>query len=139
MRFLTVHQPYAALLVAGLKTIERRRQPTHYRGPLVIHAGLKRLETPGDFRHLLARLPRALVEASGVCVGLVELVECRKATLADRDAMCAEPGDQAFAWVVRSPRALPEFLSLRGEQGLRPLPPEIATRIAAWQHAGLLA
>lgn len=36
---LTVKQPWASLLVAGLKTIENRSWTTNYRGPLAIHAG----------------------------------------------------------------------------------------------------
>jgi len=37
---LSVRQPWAWLIVSGLKDIENRPRPTHYRGPLLIHAGL---------------------------------------------------------------------------------------------------
>ncbi len=38
MMTITVHQPYATLIVMGLKTMETRTWSTHYRGPLLIHA-----------------------------------------------------------------------------------------------------
>lgn len=42
MKALTVRQPWASLIAAGVKTIETRSQRTHHRGPLAIHAGLHR-------------------------------------------------------------------------------------------------
>ena len=39
-RALTVKQPWASLLVAGIKTVENRTWTTKYRGPLAIHAAL---------------------------------------------------------------------------------------------------
>ena len=40
MKTLTVRQPWASLIAAGVKTIETRSWSTKYRGPLAIHAGL---------------------------------------------------------------------------------------------------
>lgn len=42
MKALTIRQPWASLIAAGVKTIETRSQRTHHRGPLAIHAGLHR-------------------------------------------------------------------------------------------------
>ena len=39
MRALTIRQPWASLIAAGMKTIETRSWSTKYRGPLAIHAG----------------------------------------------------------------------------------------------------
>lgn len=39
MKALTVRQPWASLIAAGVKTIETRSWSTKYRGPLAIHAG----------------------------------------------------------------------------------------------------
>ena len=55
MKALTIRQPWAALIVQGIKTIETRGWNTNYRGPLAIHAGagvdIRRREalTVGDF------------------------------------------------------------------------------------------
>lgn len=40
---LTIHQPYASLIMHGLKRMETRSWKTSYRGPLAIHAGAKKL------------------------------------------------------------------------------------------------
>ncbi|MFI1063885.1 ASCH domain-containing protein [Streptomyces spororaveus] len=37
---LTIRQPWATLIASGAKDVECRSYPTHYRGPLFIHAGL---------------------------------------------------------------------------------------------------
>lgn len=39
MKALTIRQPWASLIAAGVKTIETRSWTTGYRGPLLIHAG----------------------------------------------------------------------------------------------------
>jgi len=41
MRGLTVRQPWAFAIAEGFKTVENRTRRTNYRGPLLIHAGLK--------------------------------------------------------------------------------------------------
>lgn len=47
MRALTLHQPWASLVAAGVKQIETRSWSTSYRGPLAIHAGKKRIHFGG--------------------------------------------------------------------------------------------
>ena len=42
MKALTVRQPWASLIAAGVKTIETRSWSSEYRGPLAIHAGKHR-------------------------------------------------------------------------------------------------
>ncbi len=41
MKTLSVRQPYAWLLVNGIKDVENRTWNTPYRGPLLIHASAK--------------------------------------------------------------------------------------------------
>ena len=41
MKALSVRQPWAELIVAGLKDVENRTWRTDYRGPVLIHAGMK--------------------------------------------------------------------------------------------------
>jgi hypothetical protein len=42
MKALTIAQPYAELIMRGLKPVENRTWGTNYRGPLLIHAGKSR-------------------------------------------------------------------------------------------------
>lgn len=41
VKALTIRQPWASLIAAGVKTIETRGWSTRYRGPLAIHAGAR--------------------------------------------------------------------------------------------------
>ncbi len=39
MRALSIMQPWAELIVAGIKDVENRTWPTGFRGPIIIHTG----------------------------------------------------------------------------------------------------
>jgi len=70
---LSIRQPWAHLIVAGIKQIENRTWTTRYRGPLLIHAGqLWHDETIADIerRHRIA-IPRDL-QLGGI-VGIATL------------------------------------------------------------------
>jgi len=105
MKALTIFQPYAALIVAGIKDIENRSWSTSYRGSLLIHAGVKAyaskpgLDVPAD-------MP---VQFGGV-IGRVDLVDV--ITKSD-SPWFAGP----FGFVLRNPELLP-FRPARGYQKL---------------------
>jgi hypothetical protein len=72
---LSLKQPWAALLVHGLKTVEVRRWPTARRGRVLIHAAKVSDERPEAWAHV----PRELHEAArlvGGIVGAGELTGC---------------------------------------------------------------
>jgi hypothetical protein len=76
IRCLTVQQPYAHLLMSGVKRVENRTWGTHYRGPLVIHAGsgtqyLKAYEASGG---RVSRVGTLL----GHALGIIWLETCLK-------------------------------------------------------------
>lgn len=128
-RALTVKQPWASLLVAGIKTIENRSWTTNYRGPLAIHAG------QGVERNARAMIERSLgwplaeddVERyrlgetlpAGAIVGVVELLDVVPVE------QVTAPIDQPwrigpYCWLVRplreyAPREMPR---LPGKLGL---------------------
>lgn len=85
MKALSLHQPWASLVMLGAKRFETRSWRTHYRGPLLIHAckrippAAQRLPRIEPFKTTLApilpdgnvwRLPR------GCLLGIVEVVGC---------------------------------------------------------------
>lgn len=102
MKALTIHQPWASLIIAGVKRFETRPMRTHYRGTLAIHAGkadsialLRRLgpEKMQQLEDIIAANWRALYPMSipngvglraptmeclprGVILGTVEVVDC---------------------------------------------------------------
>jgi hypothetical protein len=75
---LSVRQPWAWLIVNGVKDIENRIRRTHHRGPLLIHAGLN-LKSFAENVQLVKRkhgisVPLE-VEIGGI-VGVVEVIDC---------------------------------------------------------------
>jgi hypothetical protein len=92
---LSLKQPWAALLVAGKKTIEVRRWRTEYRGPLLIHAA----RVDDDRREAWALVPdelRPATQLRGGIVGAGTLVEVKTyrhldVFLADRAQHLNEP------------------------------------------------
>jgi hypothetical protein len=63
----SLKQPWAALLVHGLKTIEVRRWPTARRGPILIHAA----RVPDERPEVWADLPPELLEAARLMGGII--------------------------------------------------------------------
>lgn len=73
---LSLKQPWAALLAAGLKTIEIRRWRTDFRGPLLIHAARK----PDDRPETWTLVPPELHETAqleGGIIGVGTLTACK--------------------------------------------------------------
>jgi hypothetical protein len=72
---ISLKQPWAALLVHGLKTIEVRRWPTARRGPILIHAARE----PDHRPEAWAKLPLKFHNAARLLGGIVgegELTDC---------------------------------------------------------------
>ena len=72
---LSIKQPWAALIVHGLKTIEIRRWPTARRGRILIHAAGVPDSRPEAWRHVPKEL-QALAQLKGGIIGSVELTDC---------------------------------------------------------------
>jgi uncharacterized protein (UPF0264 family) len=74
---LSVKQPWATLLVHGLKTIEVRRWPTARRGRVWIHAAALPDERPDVWQQLPASLVAEAREQCGGLIGSAALVDCK--------------------------------------------------------------
>jgi hypothetical protein len=91
---LSIKQPWAALVVEGIKTIEVRRWPTARRGRILIHAARVPDERPEAWQHVPVELAK-LAQLRGGIVGSVELTDCLSyrdlaAFLADQKSHCNE-------------------------------------------------
>jgi hypothetical protein len=110
---LSVWQPWAYLLVTGVKDAENRRWKTSHHGRLWIHAS-QRFDVEA-YEALLAEgvaLPTVVELPHGALVGAVELLGCVR----DSASRWAEPG--CWHWQIRQSWALPEPIPMRGRQGL---------------------
>lgn len=112
---LTVRQPWAHLIMAGLKTIENRTWQTNYRGVLYIHAGSRMHETPLAEINRRHKLNIEINQLQfGAIIGRVELVD-----IVSRSDNPYFTGP--YGWILENPEAL-EPIPLRGKMGLFDLP-----------------
>src|SRR5262249_36684185 len=92
---LSLKQPWATLLVHGLKTVEVRKWPARHRGRILIHAA----RVPDSRPEARAQVPAHLEDAAqrmGGIVGAGELIDCvtyrnRAAFVADQARHLNEP------------------------------------------------
>ncbi|MDO8537145.1 MAG: Ada metal-binding domain-containing protein [bacterium] len=126
MKCLSVHQPWADLEADGIRSLEIRCWSTNYRGPLLIHAGLK-IEKKECER--LGRNPGA----TGAIIGIVDLVGIKQVSAKeweDLRSLHLEAGlrcyeERTFAWVFANAQRFPEPIPLRGILGLFDVPDEL--------------
>lgn len=113
MKALTIRQPWASLIIAGIKTVENRSWPAAHRGLLAVHAGLGTdPEALKAHRGLLppGPLPR------GVILGTVNVTGCVR----DSPSPWAEPG--CWHWILKNPQPLAEPVPRTGRLGLWTVP-----------------
>ncbi|MCC7510231.1 MAG: ASCH domain-containing protein [Planctomycetes bacterium] len=130
-RVLSLHQPWASLLVWGLKTIETRSWGTPWRGPLLIHAGkalppeyiklyldphfAKAFEVMGELRDL----PRGCVVGMATLESVVPAMNVKdKIGNAERAFGLYGPMRQAWCMEFDSARRFTTPVPARGYQGL---------------------
>ncbi len=112
---LAVQQPWAELLVRGVKTLEIRSTSARVRGPIYIYASRRPSGLPDAtlaakrFEIDVADLP------TGVIVGEAELTESRPARPADATAACISPHllVNRFAWRFERSNRFAEPLPVR--------------------------
>lgn len=129
MKALTIHQPYAHLIVTGKKLVENRTWKTNYRGPLLIHAGKSHewlgIEDPSNY-------------VMGAIIGVADIVDCLPAPIITQGYYEAQhPGLQhhehvngPWCWVLANARTV-QPVSCKGAQGLWDVSDESAREILA--------
>lgn len=130
MKVITVQQPYATLLVAGLKEYETRSWSTKHRGTIAIHAGKNPKTLHQVLKHLRERTPEHRSELScavlsaiqdkpelfagdleqyfpcGFVLGTVDLVDIVPSyppNLTNREHALGEHGAGRVAWKMTNP------------------------------------
>jgi hypothetical protein len=90
MKVISIKQPWASLIVEGVKPIENRTWPTRFRGRVLIHAGIENLLKKCEFIDDLLTVNQIIEVATknkdtnifgcrlntGAIIGSVEIVDC---------------------------------------------------------------
>jgi hypothetical protein len=118
IRALTIRQPFPELILRKRKHVEIRSWRTHYRGPLLIHAGMT---MDSEFTRELGLNPEKL--ATSAFVGVAVLSDVRPYTREDAKLLKKnragggwEPN--LFSWVLKEPRRFPTPIKAKGRLGL---------------------
>jgi hypothetical protein len=126
---LVIRQPWAWLVVNGLKDTENRNWKCKHRGPLLIQSSQKR-PSAADYDEAaeyardrgVKKLPaREALECGGI-VGIVNLIDC----VGESDSVWYEDG--CFAWVLEDATPLP-FVPCKGKLLVYPAPREIVEAV----------
>ena len=107
MKALCVRQPWAAVIVSGVKDVENRTWTTKYRGPLLICSSLT-ADVPG----LQFDPPVEALMARGAIIGVVDVVD----VVRDSSSRWAESG--SWHWLLANARALATPIPIKGRLGL---------------------
>lgn len=119
-RAISIRQPWAWLIVNGIKTVENRTWRTSHRGPLLIHAGQTMAFGQQDYADFLLVMhdeagiilpDYANIQRGGI-VGSVNLVDCVTTCKDPIDADWHEPG--CYAFILRDAKTL-LFLPMPGK------------------------
>lgn len=120
MKALTVKQPWASLIVDGIKDIENRTWPTKFRGRILIHAGAKPDKEPYMLFNdeQLEEIDDCVMdviesyENTGAIIGSVEIVDC----VQNHISIWAEKG--VYNWVLANPIKFTQPIPAKGKLSL---------------------
>lgn len=138
MKAITIWQPWAGALAAGIKENETRSWPTKYRGPIAIHSAMKAIQHTwsnlymnNEAREVISRrldLPEIFDGPAtfpmGCILATAELVDCIKitpeyiATLTPDELALGDYTLGRYAWKLENVKLLPEPIPAKGRQGL---------------------
>lgn len=94
MKALSIKQPWAAGIAAGIKTIETRTWSTSYRGDLLLVSSAS---------------PRINGLLSGCAFAVAALTGCRPMVEADEEKACHVVYPNAWAWTLKNVRLVRPF------------------------------
>ncbi|HYF16334.1 MAG TPA: ASCH domain-containing protein [Ramlibacter sp.] len=126
MKALSIRQPYAWLIVQGIKDIENRTWTTGFRGPVLIHAGVNypKRDYEDDFESFAGRgFPLAREQMVGGIVGIATITGCVTSS--------ASPwwrGPAGFTLANARPCPL---VPMRGALGFFDVPPSVLEQLPA--------
>lgn len=134
IKALSIKQPWAGLIMAGIKTVEKRSWSTMYGGRLAIVSSAKPdNQAMEDMRRKLGKLP-AICFVNGAILGTVDLTGMLWTAddgVAESDhpnvteSMLEWWNNEGVGWIVERPKRLPSPIPYKGQLGLYNIPAEV--------------
>lgn len=133
MKAITLWQPFATLVVAGLKGHETRSWSTEYRGEILIHAAKKPISQVIEqmSKEAVEEATRLLREAgiverlddlpTGCIVGfanLVDVVKTEETEVSETERLFGDWTSGRYGWKMTDPVRFHERIEAKGQQGL---------------------
>jgi hypothetical protein len=112
VKALSIRQPWAGLIVDGIKDVENRSQRTHLRGRICVHASLRPDLGPEVLRLMLSRHQTQ----DGAVLGTVEIIDCVR----NANSPWALP--YMWHWLLADARPLRRPIPLTGQLGFFEVP-----------------
>jgi hypothetical protein len=124
MKALSIQQPWAWAILAGIKTVENRTWRTNHRGPLLIHAS--KTPWPGQADLLGHVAPGEL--PVGVLLGTVEVLDCVPVG-GDLFGRITDPfAVGPWCWILSNPTAFERPVPFQGKPGLFDIADKLISR-----------
>ena len=127
MKTLTIWEPWASLIMMGLKRYETRGWATHYRGPLAIHAAKRWTKFQREFTEELIDRGFSVLDNGwepqlGKILGRVTLASVSPVNnlrrLSRKELLLGNFSPGCYGWMLENPIRLPTPILHQGRQGL---------------------
>lgn len=127
MKALSIRQPYAWLIVNGLKDVENRTWRTGYRGPVLIHAGktYPKWEHEDDYAIYHEQgYPEERTSMLGGMVGIATITDCVTSSV-------SKWWIGPVGFTLADARPLPALITCKGELGFFDVPADVLAQLPA--------
>lgn len=148
MKCITIHQPWASLVVGGHKKHETRTWKTAHRGRILIHSGkrfidaARSLASVTPFYQLLQEMEikNSYDLPLGAIIGEVEILDCKdteeiRDTTEELERTLGDFRNGRWAWILGSPKRYSNPIPYTGKQGLFEVPDEVVAPISLDESA----
>jgi len=137
MKALSMHQPWAQMILDGVKTIETRKWSTNYRGEILICASKQfdfaiPLSTQRILHDEKNHYNISFLFPIGVTLCIADLVDCRKMTHEDETEACIEVYPKAHSLILQNVRRVRQLelpKEIKWRLGLFPVPDEFVKQL----------
>lgn len=140
MKAIAVRQPWASLIICGVKTVENRSWATKYRGPLAIYAS-KATASKSDIlwaqrRCIALGIDFPDISQTGGIIGVVDFADIIIPDVPPVYPAICTANDKAWydwgsvGWILRNPRSI-DFVMYKGQLGLFEIPGDLVDTFGA--------